>query len=308
MKRALWAGWPVWAVALGLVVCGELAARAFGPREAGWDAWSRVFATKLATLEQRYARGEGPQLLVVGDSTAAFNIMPGALEEATGLRAFNLGTPGNFPRSFDVVMRQGVLPALPVQPDVLVVSFSSFSLQPDVVGQAPVILASPIARRARGSFVWADHIALVRLHERLRLLREPPPHKTVARMAGYEPYPDALTRRRRQPRLAQQLPAPPAWLGTAPPPVPLEGDPLGPVRALIDDAERADIRVVLVSPPEDLPWRTSAIASLAAERGVPHLPYAELPIPHQDGHMDYRGALAYSLRMGKDLRALLGGD
>lgn len=50
--------------------------------------------------------------------------------------------------------------------------------------------------------------------------------------------------------------------------------------------------------------RTRAVT--AAARGVTHIDYAALQIPHQDGHMDYRGALAYSLRLGKDLREVLG--
>ncbi|MCB9677331.1 MAG: hypothetical protein H6737_19625 [Alphaproteobacteria bacterium] len=302
VRRAL----PVWAIALVLVGLAELGARAWMGDDETWEYWNRTMASKVRYLKKLDSHDLRPNVLIVGDSSAAFNIMPSAFDEVYGSRSFNLGSAGNYARSFDVVMRQHVLPTLP-DPELLVVSFGGQGFLPESRGQTERILSSPLGQRLLGKRVWGQHIWLVRIHHLLRLYRDPPVTPTVFRNRGFEPYLVAIQRRPRRPRLANQLPQPPDFLiRPRPPAPPTDEDALAPLGRLFDYAAARSIQVIMVSPPteDEAPVLVPEIAALCASRGVPHFDYSRAPLPSHNSHLNTRGAQVYSTKLGQDLKAL----
>lgn len=295
---------PVWGIAALIFAAAEVGARTWLGDDGTWAYWDRTTAAKVRQLQRLHEQARPPDLLVVGDSSAAFDIVPERLDAALGTQSYNLGTPGNYARSFDVVMTRGLLPSLPSDPDLLVVSFAGHGFKAEALGQTRVVLASPIARRELGERVWGDLLALVRIHHVLRLRRDPPVHPAVLQQRGFEPYALALDRRRRQPALAARLPPPPAWLvrPAADPPPPDE-DALAPLDRLFAWAEARDLPVVLVTPPADDRAFVDEMHAVAEARGVPHLDYADADYPQHNSHLALPVARAYTTRLAEDLRA-----
>ena len=300
---------PILAVALLLVGLAEVSARAVLQDDTRWLYWNRTMASKVRFIKRQSDQGRTPDMLVLGDSSAAFNIVPKVLDEGYERRTFNLGSAGNFARSFDVVMRQYVLDELP-DPDVYIVSFAGRGFLPESVGQSARILSSPIGQHLQGKRVWGDWLYLVRLHHILRLLRDPEPTPTLFRNRGFEPYLVALKRRARRPGLAKRLPPPPRLLIRPRPPAPdVEEDPMQPLRNLFQRAADRGIRVVMLSPPfepeeGETPMHVDTVAAVSAEWGVPHLDYTDIDIHSHNYHLDVRGARIYTAQLREDLERL----
>ena len=129
-----------------------------------------------------------PDLVIVGDSTAARNFSPAAIEETLpSLSAFNLGTPGNFQLS----QRETAYHLLDGEsvPDVVIMSMAAHTYyDSDVVAdKESLVRASRAARYLDGRRNATDYVRLARAYDhRSRLvarlrgleasLREPP-HK-----------------------------------------------------------------------------------------------------------------------------------
>lgn len=302
--------WPVWLIALLIVGTAELAARSVLGDDATWIYWNRTMASKVRYLGKQSKRGLEFPVYILGDSSAAFNIMPSVLDPVTEQRSFNLGSAGNYARSFDLVMRQHVLQQVP-DPELMVVSFAGRGFLPESAGQTQRVLSSPIGQKLQGNRVWGEHLWLVRIHHLLRLYRDPPVAPTVFRNRGFEPYLKALQRRPRRPRMANRLPKPPSWLIRPSPPSPVgdEGnDPLAPLERLFAHAAERDIQVVIVSPPADERTFVDEIAALCAQHSIPHLDYTDAPLPSHNSHLSVQGARAYSRKLGEDLLALQARD
>lgn len=293
---------PVWIIALVVLGVGEMGARWMLSNDASWRMWSRTSAAKHRVLTKWTQEGHAPDLLIVGDSSAAFNLVPPVLDKALGVRSFNLGTAGNYPRAFDVVMTRGLLEEMESPPKRMLVSFAGIAFDPARNGQTATVLASPLARQVQGERVWAETLYLVRLHHYLRLRREPVVNPTIFRMGGFEPYVQALERRKRQPRLAAALPKAPGFLQPTPkPPKPPTIAELEPLRRLFEWSQRRGVEVVMISPPADEPVLISEITALCLEFGVRHLDYSAARIPHHNSHLRAKDARTYTGRIAKDL-------
>ncbi|MEZ4316381.1 MAG: hypothetical protein R3F61_02705 [Myxococcota bacterium] len=297
----------VWAIALAVVACAEVAARRYTGDDVSWRFWTRTVAAKHRILERMYESHRGPDTLIVGDSSAAFNLFPPALDEVLGSRSFNYGTPGNFPRSFDVVMTRGLLQEIPDLPKRMLVSFAGQGFRPEARGQTEMVLASQVARQVRGERVWGQYLGLVRLHHLLRLRREPQVHPSVFRQQGFEPYPQALQRRRRQPRLAERLPQPPAWLTRARGRVIVEDEPpLEPLRRFFEWATEHDITVYVISPPTNEPFLVEELRELAREYGIAHFDMSATRLPQHNSHLSASGARVFTTRIAQRIKDIEG--
>jgi hypothetical protein len=152
-------------LALALSIAAEGAARIVIPAEGPRDEyWSMGAAAKFETYRERADAGRPPAVLVVGDSTAARDLDPEALAESTGLDAYNLAWPGNFPLAF----RCTTLPLLGVAsgaPRVVVAAFTpnGFSDTERIQRFEAGIVTSDICRRASGERIPADFIRLTLL-------------------------------------------------------------------------------------------------------------------------------------------------
>jgi hypothetical protein len=301
---------PILVIALLIVGVAEVSARVVLGDDPTWTYWNRTMASKVRFIKRQAEQGRTPDVLILGDSSAAFNIVPRVLDEGSDRRSFNLGSAGNYARSFDLVMRQHVLDELP-DPDTYVVSFAGRGFLPESAGQSARILSSPIGQRLLGKRVWGDWLWLVRIHHLLRLYRDPEPAPSVFRNRGFEPYLVALKRRARRPGLANRLPPPPRILIRPRPPRPeVEEDPMQPLRNLFQRAAERDIRVVLLSPPYDPleegeePVHIDTVAAVCAEWGVPHLDYTDAPLTSHNYHLDVQGARKYTAKLRMDLLEL----
>lgn len=177
-----WSGEPIGGLfrtamlALLVVVVAEVGARLWLGDDDDWKFWRIPVGERIDLLE---ARPRAPDVLFVGDSTAATNLVPEAFMNNSPYTAFNLGTRGNLVGSFEPTMIDHVLPGLHNQPRAFLVSFSgaSFTYSPffaDVVDQ---VNSSLYARSARGELIWGDWFALARIRH---LIRGRMPHQIVA--------------------------------------------------------------------------------------------------------------------------------
>lgn len=298
-RRAL----PVWLIALVMVGLAEVGARVWLGDDGRWQFWNRTMATKVSVLQRLAATDRAPDLLVLGDSSAAFNIQPNVLDEVLGTRGYNLGSAGNYAASFDVTVTRGILPELGFTPSLVVVSFAAHGFDPAHLGQTQRVLSSPLGRRLQGHRVWGDLFYLVRVHHVLRLLRDPPANPTLRRQKGFEPYVQALERRRRRPGLARKLPAPPDWMVRREKlqPLVLE-EPLEPFRNLFRWARDHQVGVVLVSPPSEADHLQQEIGALAGDWGVPFWDYTDAPFKHHLSHLSVDGARRYSRMLARRLK------
>lgn len=148
------------AAVLALVLAAEGVAR-WTITDDDWRYWRFPVGERLDLLRERPV----PDVLFVGDSTAAFNFVPATFDEMTGLESFNLGTRANAPLSFRETVAGGILPDLDALPRWLVVSFSSRTYwdDPNIEGWEKSVLSSPYARSLRGEPPYTEFIALARL-------------------------------------------------------------------------------------------------------------------------------------------------
>jgi hypothetical protein len=116
--------WQTLAVVMLLVGGAEAVTRlAIAPIGAYWEYWTPGAAAKFEQYRADVRKGTPPDLLIVGDSSAARDLDPRTLGAAAGNNSvFNLGWPANFPLAF----RKSTLPLLrgATGPATVVVSFS----------------------------------------------------------------------------------------------------------------------------------------------------------------------------------------
>lgn len=307
VRAALIGGWPVLLAAVCVVLAGEIVARIALGDDRTWEFWTRSIALKVELVEEAIDAGVPPELLVVGDSSAANNLVPGILEDVLGLRTFNLGTPGNVPADFDVTVRAGILEPLDLRPRVVVACFSGWGFDHRIPKISTGITSAPLARRVRGERVWGDVLGLVRANHRIRLQRTRAPVPTIARNAGWERFPQVLVGRRHRPDLAVRLPAPPKGLVKPPRVVENEADPFEPLVNLLRWTDARGARLVVVTPPTSRPTDLAAtLGPWLRERGAVHLDHAALPLKQHSDHMEPAEARVFSRIVAAGVRDGLG--
>ena len=138
--------------------------------ERAWTYWDDKAANKFETYRQRALDGSAPEVLAIGDSTAAYNFVPASFSETSEVTdVYNLAWPANFPLSFQQttlpILREGAAPRYVI----LIQAATSFIDQEDMRIEAG-ILSSVLAKRQRGDFLVADYLHLSRLYPARRLL------------------------------------------------------------------------------------------------------------------------------------------
>lgn len=285
-------------VACVLLIVGgaELGARLWLGDDDDWKFWRIVVGERIDLLEQRPI---APEVLFIGDSTAASNLVPAEFTAITGRTSYNLGTRGNVLGSFEPTMLDGVLPRLRNQPQVFLVSFSSRNYQenPFFDTVAEQVNASLWARSARGEFIWGDLFALARLRHGLRAQL---PHQAVDPALdandGWQPW--EYTEARNRPNARTQVPPPPwARPGTkVRPPRAKEVDEK--IRIVVRLGELAGDRpVVLLLPPIGRAARPQLLRELRARApsNVRVWDYTGADFERGEGaHLTERGARAFT--------------
>lgn len=194
-------------VALLVVIGAEITARiVLGPDD-DWKFWRIPVGERIDVLE---AMEQPPDVLFVGDSTAASNLVPETWTETSGFTSYNLGTRGNLLGSFELTMIETVLPALKNQPRAFVVSFSpnNYGNNPFFEDVSEQLSQSLFARSARGELIWGDWFYLARFKHRIRALL---PHQSndpgFAANHGWQPF--EVTEAQKRPNARTHVPR--AW-------------------------------------------------------------------------------------------------
>lgn len=292
--------WQAVVAALCLVAAAEVIARtAVAPLGAYWEYWTPAAATKFETYRGQVQRGTPPQLLAVGDSTAARDIEPAVVADAAAARdAFNLGWPANFPLAF----RESTLPLLQadVAPRTVVASFSpaSFFDSTRVRRFEESILSSSYARRLKGERQVSDVVFLSRLRAGLPFRknwwgRRPLPLSTDA---GFMPLNGTDTA-----------------VDVAEENEPFADERFGVLEQLAAAGRAHGFDVVIVVPPRLAPTPARAeqeqvyVARLKAS-GLHFLDFRDAAFLgrehfYDSGHLNREGARIFSRRLGEALRA-----
>mgnify|MGYP007059407576 FL=1 len=157
------------ACAILIVVLAETGARHLGNQGVldGWNYWGNSVAEKYLSYEALAEQGSLPPVIVAGDSTVAYGVSPPDFDRQLGQNksAFNFGILGNFPPAFDQSFTDLVLRNATHNPEKLVVMFArgAFVTTSGHRRTEAAITESPILRTARGEFVPANYIYLMRL-------------------------------------------------------------------------------------------------------------------------------------------------
>jgi hypothetical protein len=165
--------WRTVLLALLLVVSTEIGARALlGTELLPDDYWDAETGQKFEWY-RRLDADHAIDILIIGDSTAARNFAPLAIEEQlNGATAFNLGSPGNFP----LALRESTFPLLRRGPVPRVVVLSQFvdSYYPSAAADdlERGILTSRAVRVLNDRRVASDHLAIAQLYRNRRVIRE----------------------------------------------------------------------------------------------------------------------------------------
>ena len=301
-------------VALLVVPCELAARRALAPVGRYWEYWDAAAAMKYEEYARRIEQGDPPDVVVIGDSTAARNIDPAAMRTVLpeGTDVLSLTWPANYIAACGVTTvplfdsDRGV-------PKVLVVSLdtSGMTHHPSVAALQQQLLSSPFAEHQAGGWVAADVCYLVRLSRARafrrswwhgRGLHRPPAHD------GYMPLDGALKKK----TLDQIDPEGHSLY--------MEIDPerFEVFRRIGEIARRRRFQVVLVFAPKffqaDLaPAEREYLAGLeaiAAEYDMTLLnarpsPYLSGEHFWDEGHLNREGAELFSQRLGQIVAPLL---
>lgn len=301
--------WTSLVVALVLLLTGEFVARPvirFAGRAPGY--WDPYAAVKFEEYRRRVTHGCPPDILVVGDSTAAYDIDRAALLAALPRRvhAYNLGWPGNFPHAFRVT----TLPLLdaPAPAGLVIVSFANGGFFRDVEAvrrSEAQIVDSPYGREISGRSRLTDHIALLQLQRAWPFIRE-----------RWRIYPRFEEVRRRDGFMSMPGPGSGVVTGAWPPndDQPISQDRLGVVEDVAKlSIARAFTMVVVVPPmPETLDARpnryTAALISLQRRYGfrLLHLRWRLATTHFYDRyHLNSEGAARYSEQLAGEIVTFL---
>ncbi len=153
------------ALFVGLVVLAELAARAaVVPVGNLWAYWEADAAVRFESLA---ARGPSYRLVIVGDSTAAWNLAPFEVRAGAGWSgpALNIGQAGNFPAAFRCSTLP-ILSSLGRWPGTVVASFAPgqfVARSARSAGLQEGVLESPLCRSRGGEALVHDYVHLARV-------------------------------------------------------------------------------------------------------------------------------------------------
>lgn len=152
-------------VTLLLIAGAELGVRVL-LRHAGntWQYWDEAAAVKFEYYQKLAAAEDYPDVLIVGDSTAARDFAPESMQQVLPQSTiYNLAYPANFPLAF----RCTTIPLLQLSqkaPKVVIIQFSpsSFLDSKNTVHFEQSILTSPLCKKWAGQPLAAEHIYLAR--------------------------------------------------------------------------------------------------------------------------------------------------
>jgi hypothetical protein len=167
--------WASMTLLAGILVVVELTARVL-MAPVGDDLWTYGYGTDPVPFEWFRVLSEQdrvPTVLVIGDSTAARNVDPATLAEASTISSvYSLAYAGNFPRA----LRSNTLPLLDSgnTPEIVMLFQWPGSLSDDPrVDQIEAGAVAPILEaRNSGRFLISDLLYLTRLFPARRFLRD----------------------------------------------------------------------------------------------------------------------------------------
>ena len=164
------------ALALLLFAIAEGASRAIvGKVGCRWEYWDKLAAIKFEDYRTRVSSNAGPDIVIIGDSTAARDLDPRSMskDQLAGKDIYNLAWPANFPLAF----RATTLPLLrePYQaPRIVLASFTpgSFTDNPRVSEFEQEILKSTYCQHLVCNYSFADKFFLPRLRNAMPFIRD----------------------------------------------------------------------------------------------------------------------------------------
>lgn len=140
-----------------------------------WEYWDKIAAVKFEDYRTRVSSNNGPDIVVIGDSTAARDLDPRSMatDHLSGKDIYNLAWPANFPLAF----RTTTLPLLrePYQaPRIVLASFTpgSFTDNPRVNEFEQEILKSTYCQHLLGNYSFADNFFLPRLRNAMPFIHD----------------------------------------------------------------------------------------------------------------------------------------
>ena len=198
-------------VMLLIALFAELGVRLLLPQKytAGWDYWDRSSANKYLNYLDRLDQNKSCDLLVVGDSTAAYGFDPTTFADTFDqeIDCFNLATLGNFPLSFSPTIRDWILYQEP-KPKHLLIIFNrgAFEKKNSLRNTEQAILDSAVMRRQQGKWIAADPIHLLRLWPSIdQLVDTLRGRKIGPTKAGLHPHPTSGQRHIKYPKASRAL-------------------------------------------------------------------------------------------------------
>jgi hypothetical protein len=164
------------ALALLLFAIAEGMSRAIvGKVGRRWEYWDKIAAIKFEDYRTQVSSNAGPDIVVVGDSTAARDLDPRSMskDRLAGKDIYNLAWPANFPLAF----RATTLPLLrePYRaPRIVLASFTptSFTNNPRVSEFEQEILESTYCQHLSGNYSFADKFFLPRLRNAMPFIHD----------------------------------------------------------------------------------------------------------------------------------------
>ena len=300
-------------VALALVLVGEWFARAaVAPIGDRWQYWDAAAAPKFSVYRTLVQEGRTPDVVIVGDSTAARDIDPAHLPRESGgaPTAYNLAWPANFPLAFRwttaPLLEEGGTP-----PRVVVVSLAPTGFLDDARVQRfeAGVLSSPYVRIAKGDSLVAEWSYLARVR------RSMPWRAAWFGGAGLEA-PDAAGAYmplRAAPASAEARDDEPAVR------VQLSEERLDVLAALFRTGQDRGFRILLVIPPRIAPSsmrlavEAQYLAWIRSHAQLDHVELADLREPEfldatcfaDAGHLNPVGAKKLSKHLAPRVRALI---
>jgi hypothetical protein len=144
-------------IALAIAVLAEVGVRALDsrlPPVTGWPGYEyAVHEEQLAAL------GGDPDLLVIGDSSAAVAIRPDELvEDGVASSGYNYWLGGAPMRSLELHASEVLLPRTTPRTVVVAVTMRNFNEAPSQEGHLAALRASSAFRRVTGRRSWLDHV------------------------------------------------------------------------------------------------------------------------------------------------------
>jgi hypothetical protein len=162
------------------------------PLGSSWTYWSLAAAAKYEYYQQ-VALHSAPELVVIGDSTAARDISPEVLKEKLGAKvtAYNLAWPSNYPGALPCTTFP--LLSLPYHsPKVVIVSLhaNGFTNSPKALRLEANITSSPYCKMKKRApeekrIVFLEQLAALAAENNFRLVVVNPPNQTAQPQSLY---------------------------------------------------------------------------------------------------------------------------